>query len=73
MKLNGNTQAALLGVILTSTIGWGSYITNSLSAQQIQTAVIESKIDSLTKRLAEILEHLHRDGSVGTLGTGDLP
>lgn len=54
MKLNGGITAVLLGVTLTSTIGWGSYITRRLSDQAVQVAVANAKLQEIERRLEDI-------------------
>lgn len=58
MKLNGGVSAVLLGVTLTSTIGWGSYITRRLSEASVQVAVANARLQDIERRLDELVRRL---------------
>lgn len=58
MKLNGGITAVLLGVTLTSTIGWGSYITRRLGEQSVQVAVANAKLQEIERRLDDLVRRL---------------
>jgi len=63
MKLNGGVTAVLLATVLSSTIGWGTYITRRQAEQAVKLAVIEQKLDALSV----LLGHLHRRSPRSTL------
>lgn len=72
MKVNGNVQMLFLSVILTSTIGWGAYITKNQAQQAIDIAVVHTQLDGVTLELRRLADQLHRKESRDNVAIGAL-
>ena len=51
MPSGGTPLTVILGVALTGTLGWTTYVTRQVFESQTQLAVISERLDGIDKRL----------------------
>ncbi len=51
MPFSGNVLPVTLGIALTSSIGWSTYVTKQVFDTQTQVAVVSTRLEALDKRL----------------------
>ena len=53
-KVPGWLVQALLGLFLTSVIGWATWTTATSHAQETRVSIVETKVDAVTRDIDEL-------------------